>query len=41
MVSDYHKLHEEIVKLKSVLKQSGYPTGFLDKIISKFLDKSF
>ena len=41
MVSDYHKLHEEMVKLKSVLKQSGYPTGFLDKIISKFLDKSF
>ena len=39
IVSDYHKLHEEIVKLKSVLRQNGYPTRFLDKIISKFLDK--
>ena len=27
--------------LKSVLRQNGYPTRFLDKIISKFLDKSF
>ena len=41
IVSDYHKLHEEIVKLKSVLRQNGYSTQFLDKIISKFLDKSF
>ena len=41
IVSDYHKLHEEIVMLKSVLRQNGYPTRFLDKIISKFLDKSF
>ena len=41
IVSDYHKLHEEIVKLKSVLRQNGYPARFLDKIISKFLDKSF
>ena len=39
IVSDYHKLHEEIVKLKSVLRQNGYPTRFLDKIISKFLVK--
>ena len=41
IVSDYHKLHDEIVKLKSVLRQNGYPTRFLDKIISKFLDKNF
>ena len=41
IVSDYHKLHEEIVKLKSVLRQNGYPTRFLDKVISKFLDKRF
>ena len=41
IVSDYHKLHEEIVKLKSVLRQNGYPTRLMDKIISKFLDKSF
>ena len=41
IVSDYHKLHKEIVKLKSVLRQNRYPTRFLDKIISKFLDKSF
>ena len=41
IVSDYQKLHEEIVKLKLVLRQNGYPTRFLDKISSKFLDKSF
>ena len=41
IVSDYHKLHKEIVKLKSVLRQNEYPTRFLDKIISKFFDKSF
>ena len=41
IVSDYHNLHEETVKLKSVLRQNGYPTQFLDKIISKFLDKCF
>ena len=41
IVSDYHKLHEETVKLKSVLRQNKYPTQFLDRTISKFLDKSF
>ena len=42
MVSNYLKLHEEIVlKLKSALRQNGYPTQFLDKINSKFLDRSF
>ena len=41
IVSDYYKLHEEFVKLNSVLRQNAYPTRFLDKIISKFLDKSF
>ena len=40
IVSDYHKLHEENVKFKSVLRQNGYLTQFLDKIISKFLEKS-
>ena len=39
--SGCHKLHEEIVKLKSVIRQNGYPKRFLDKIISKFLDESF
>ena len=37
IVSDYYKLLKEIVKLKS----NGYPRQFLDKIFSKFLDKSF
>ena len=41
IVSDYHILHEEIVKLKSVLQQAEFPTQSLDKIISKFVDKSF
>ena len=40
IISDYYKLHEEVVKLESVLWQNKYPTRFLDKIISKFLDKS-
>ena len=39
--SNYHKLHEEIVQLKSVLRQNGYPTRFLDKIPWKFLEKNF
>ena len=34
IVSNCHKLHKEIVKLKSVLRQNGYPTQFQDKIIS-------
>ena len=29
IVSDYHKLQEEIVKLISVLKQNGYAKRFL------------
>ena len=41
IVSDYHKPHEEVVKLNWVLRKNGYPTRFLDKIISKFLDKNF
>ena len=34
-------MHEEIVKLKSVLRENGYPARFLDKIINKFLDRNF
>ena len=41
IVSDCYKLHEEIGKLKSVLRQNEYPTRFLDRIVSKFLDKIF
>ena len=41
IVSDYHNLHEEVVKLKSVLRQNGYLSWFLLKVISKFLDKRF
>ena len=41
LISNYHKLLEEIVKLKSVLWHNGYPRRFLDKIFSKFLDRSF
>ena len=41
IVPDYHRLHKEIAKLKSVLRQNGYPTQFMDKVISKFLDKRF
>ena len=38
---NYHKLQEQIVKLKSLLRQNGYPTRFLDKMTSKFFDRSF
>ena len=41
IVTDYHKVHEEIVKLKSVLRQNGYPAPFLGKFISKLLNKRF
>ena len=30
IISNYQTLHEEIVKLKSVLRPNGYPTRFLD-----------
>lgn len=41
VILDYHKLHEEILKLKSVPNQTGYQTRFQDKVIGKSLDKSF
>ena len=41
IILDYHKLHEEILKLKSVPNQIGYQTRFQDKVIGKSLDKSF
>ena len=39
IVSDYHKLHEEIVKLKSVLRQNGYPTHSWIKLLVNSLIK--
>ena len=41
IISNYHKLHEEIAKLKLVLRQNGYPTRFLDKVFGKFVDRNF
>ena len=40
IVSNYHKLQEEIVSDVSA-KTKWIPTRFLDKSISKFLDRSF
>jgi hypothetical protein len=41
IVSTYEQLHEEIVKLKEILKRNNYPEKLLDKLISKFLNKVF
>ena len=32
---------KEMVKLKAVQRKKGYPTRFLDKVISQFLNKTF
>ena len=32
-------LHEELTKLKKILKKNGYPESFVDKCISRFFDK--
>ena len=40
-MSSYELLHEEIVKLKGILKCNAYPEKLLDRIISKFLNKIF
>ena len=37
--SSYQILHEEIVKLKEVLKSNSYPKAKLDNIIFRFFDK--
>ena len=39
--SNYQLLHEEIVKLKEILKCNGYPGIKLDKIIFRFLEKIY
>ena len=39
--SDYSKLHEEIKKLKVIWQKNKFPLFFIDKCISKFLDKLF
>ena len=39
--SDYLKLHEEILYLKSIWQKNSYPLFFIDKCIFKFLNKLF
>ena len=39
--SDYEKLHQEILFLKSVLQKNSFPLFFIDKCVQKFLDKLF
>ena len=35
------KFHVEIVKLKEILLSNGYPNKFIDKCISKFMNKLY
>ena len=39
--SDYVRLHEEIIKLKTIWQKNNFPLFFIDKCIKKFLDKIF
>ena len=35
------KFHQEIISLKSVFENNGYPKNFIDSCIKRFLDKRF
>ena len=35
----YEKFHEEIVKLKEIVKRNSYPEKFIDRCIKNFLNK--
>ena len=37
--SSYSSFHDEIVNLKSIFSKNGYPTKFVDRCISTFLNK--
>ena len=39
--SDYVRLHEEIMKLKTIWQKNNFPLFFIDKCVKKFLDKIF
>ena len=39
--SSYLSLHEEIEKLKNIFSKNGYPSKFVDKCVSAFLNKLF
>ena len=39
--SSYHLFHSEILKLKKILLNNGYPEVFLDRCIRVFLDRLF
>ena len=39
--SDYHLIHQEIEKLKTIWGKNSYPKGIIDSCINIFLDKMF
>ena len=41
LCSNYHRLHEDIEKLKSKFKSNGYPVAFFNRIVKQFLDQKF
>ena len=41
LCSSFELLHQEILKLKDILKRNGYPISFIDKCVKRFLDKVF
>ena len=41
LVSDMSKFHFEIEKLNEILLSNGYPNKFIDKCISKFMNKLY
>ena len=41
LCSNFELFHQEIEKLKTIFKSNGYPRGFVDLCIKKYLDKVF
>ena len=39
--SSFTKFHEEIIKLKEIFKNNGYPNGFINLCVKKSLDEIF
>ena len=41
LVSSYEIFHLEVIKLKEIMKNNGYPVQMFDKCVRKFLMKLF
>ncbi len=39
--SSFGAFHDEVLKLKSILRKNGYPLSLIDSVVSKFLNKLY